>query len=295
MIDSEFLAAFEDCTLPFERWNHLAHVRVAYFYASRLTLNEATDKMRSGVKAYNAANKVPDAIDRGYHETTTLVFMQLIHRAIDELDSSVRFEDFCNHHPELLDRRVLLCYYTRDRIMDADAKSRFVKPDLAPLDRIGLAYPEFGGRQEGVKYTMRPGSYGVITDNADHIGVVVTPIGRYLPGGGQENGESAVHALHRETLEECGLTIRVGAPIGMADEFVYAEKEDQHFCKRCSFYSAETVATGQSSETDHSLIWLTEQVASQQLSLASQRWAVLQACKSSTRARHSAGLREQRP
>ncbi len=34
MTDDEFLAAFEDCTLPFEQWHHRAHVRVAFLYAS---------------------------------------------------------------------------------------------------------------------------------------------------------------------------------------------------------------------------------------------------------------------
>jgi hypothetical protein len=30
MTDDEFLAAFEDCTLPFEQWHHRAHVRIAF-------------------------------------------------------------------------------------------------------------------------------------------------------------------------------------------------------------------------------------------------------------------------
>lgn len=28
MNDDEFLATFEDCTLPFEQWTHRAHVRI---------------------------------------------------------------------------------------------------------------------------------------------------------------------------------------------------------------------------------------------------------------------------
>lgn len=276
MTDNELLAAFENGALPFAQWNHRAHVRVAFLYASRYPLAEATARMRTGVQAYNAANHVPVAIDRGYHETTTQAFMRLIHAAACQHRGSIDFDLFCQHHPELLDRRVLLCYYSRDRIMDEQAKACFVEPDLAPLDQAGLSYPEFGPRQPGADYVLRPGSYAVIADHAARIALVVTPAGVYLPGGGQEPGESALQALHREALEECGLTLRVVSPIGAADEFVFAEQESQYFCKRCSFYQAEALAQGRANESDHTLTWVPCSDAIRKLTSASHRWAVSQ-------------------
>jgi 8-oxo-dGTP pyrophosphatase MutT (NUDIX family) len=278
MSDDELLTAFEDCSLPKKQWSHRAHVRVAFMYVTRLGLGEAIDRMRSQIMAYNAAHGVEDGPQTGYHETTTQAFMRLIHQAIHQREPVQDSSEFCERSPELLDGRVLLCYYTRDRIMAPAARYGFVEPDIAPLDRFGLAYPEFGQRWEGVAYTLRPGGYGVIADSARQIAVVETATGMYLPGGGQEPGEPAIDALHREALEECGLTIRVKSPIGVADEFVFAEEEHQHFCKRCTFYSAVVIAKGPSAEPDHWLNWMSPETALEQLSHAIQRWAVRPAC-----------------
>jgi 8-oxo-dGTP pyrophosphatase MutT (NUDIX family) len=272
--DDDFLKAFEDCSLPFTHWNHRAHVRVAFMYLSRLGLAEGIDQMRSGIKAYNTAHGVEDGPATGYHETTTQAFMRLIHQALRKRGPFQDSHEFCERNPEFLDRRVLLRYYTRDRLMEPAAKIGFVEPDLAPLDRIGLSFPEFGKRVEGVSYTLRPGAYALIADETGRIAVVATATGTYLPGGGQEAGESAIDALKREVLEECGLAVEVGRPLGVADEFVFAEDEGLYFCKRCSFYSAVVTTYGSPVEPDHQLNWLAVDEASTHLTHASHRWAV---------------------
>lgn len=274
MNDNDFLTAFEDCSLPFSHWNHRAHVRVAFLYLSGLGLAEAIDRMRSGIKAYNTVRGVEDGPSMGYHETTTQAFMRLIHQTLRKHGPFQDSHEFCEGNPELLDRRGLLCYYTRDRIMEPAAKVGFVEPDIAPLDQIGLAFPEFGSRVEGVSYTLRPGAYALIADEAGRIAAVTTPTGTYLPGGGQEAGESVIGALKREVLEECGLAVEVGRPLGVADEFVFAKEECQHFCKRCSFYFAVATAKGSPVDTDHRLIWLAEDKAMAHLTPDSHRWAV---------------------
>ncbi len=273
MNDDDFLKAFEDCSLPFTHWNHRAHVRVAFLYLSRLGLAEAIDQMRSGIRAYNVVHGVEDGALTGYHETTTQAFMRLIHQALREHGPFQDSHEFCERNPELLDRRLLLCFYTRDRIMAPAAKVGFVEPDIAPLERIGLSFPEFGKRVEGVNYTLRPGVYALIADEAGRIAAVATATGTYLPGGGQEAGELAIDALQREALEECGLAVEVGKPIGVADEFVFAEDEGLYFCKRGSFYCAVATAKGSPVETDHQLIWLAVDEVSN-LTHASHRWAV---------------------
>lgn len=133
MTDDEFLAAFETCSLPFEQWNHRAHVRVAYLYASQHDFEPATQRMQSGVKAYNKANAVPEALDRGYHETITVAFMRLISEAVARGGRTDSFENFAQLWPQLFDKRVLLRFYSRSRIMSAEAKASYVEPDLTPL------------------------------------------------------------------------------------------------------------------------------------------------------------------
>lgn len=133
MNDNEFLTAFENCTLPAERWTHGAHVRVAYMYASRNSLRGATDKMRSSIKAYAKARNTPDTIDQGYHETITAAFMRLVFAANLQTGPYQSPQDFCKAHPQLLDNSVLRCYYSRDHMMTWEAKAKLIAPDLRPL------------------------------------------------------------------------------------------------------------------------------------------------------------------
>lgn len=133
MTDKELLVAFENCTLPYEQWTHRAHVRVAYLYVHRCDLVSATDRIRTGVQAYNKATDTPGAIDRGYHETITRAFMQLVFAANLQTGPHANSDDFRDAHPELLTKLVLRDYYSRDRLMTWDAKREFVEPDLRPL------------------------------------------------------------------------------------------------------------------------------------------------------------------
>jgi hypothetical protein len=139
MNDIEFLRAFETCTLPFEQWSHRAHVKVAYTYLRQHPFDDALNLMRTGVQRYNASNKVPESPTSGYNETTTRAFLHLIaavmsaYRQTYPVNSA---DEFCDTHPQLMTRHALRLFYSPDRRMHPQAKTRFVEPDLAALPRI---------------------------------------------------------------------------------------------------------------------------------------------------------------
>jgi hypothetical protein len=137
--DPQFLTSFEDLSLPFERWTHRAHVKVGYLCLRAHPFEEAMGRMRKGIKAYNAANKVPEGPSSGYNETTTHAFLHLIAAtmaAYGETMPTATAEAFCDMHPQLMTRNALRLFYSPQRRMDPRAKTEFVEPDLTPLPRI---------------------------------------------------------------------------------------------------------------------------------------------------------------
>ncbi|OGF11786.1 MAG: hypothetical protein A2W00_14975 [Candidatus Eisenbacteria bacterium RBG_16_71_46] len=134
--DREFLAQFEACTWPLERWHHREHLKVAYLYSLHHPLDEAIGRMRAGIQAFNGVWQVPEGPESGYHETLTQAWLRLVHATLSANGPAGTADAFLARHPRLADKRLLLDYYTRDLIMSARAKTEFVEPDLVPLTEL---------------------------------------------------------------------------------------------------------------------------------------------------------------
>ncbi len=133
MTDDEFLDQFENCSWPHDQWHHRQHILAAYLYLRRYPLDEAIQRMRMSIKRFNAAHKVPESIDRGYHETLTQAWMRLVHFTLCEYGPADSADAFYDAHPQLWQAKVLRFFYSRERLMSLTAKSQFVPPDLAAL------------------------------------------------------------------------------------------------------------------------------------------------------------------
>ena len=164
--DAAFIAAFERATVPKDQWTHRAHIRMAWIVlaqagfpmgppanaaASTTTaappatttpvapapppaaLVPVLDRVRAGLRRLVQTFGVPDAIDRGYHETMTVAWLRLVAVTLRAQPAQPDSEAFCDAQPHLLCRTTLRLYYSPGRILTAEAKARFVEPDLAPL------------------------------------------------------------------------------------------------------------------------------------------------------------------
>lgn len=139
MSDDEFLRKFEDCSLSFEQWTHRAHVKVAFLYLRDHPFEVALDKMRSGIKSFNAVHDGPESETRGYNETTTCAMMRLVaatNAAYGSTFPTSSADAFCDTHPQLMNKHVLRLFYSPQRRMHPDAKTRFVEPDLTRLPEL---------------------------------------------------------------------------------------------------------------------------------------------------------------
>ncbi len=131
--DQELIHQFETGKLPHKQLTHEAHVRVAYWYASRNTLVDAIDAMRVNTQRYIGATDHEHALTLGYHETITVAFMRIIHHANAMTGPHESSLVFCDRHPELLTKFAVNRYYSAEVIASDEAKREFVAPDIEDL------------------------------------------------------------------------------------------------------------------------------------------------------------------
>jgi hypothetical protein len=130
------LATFESAAIPLADFNHRAHLTVAYLYLRAHPLEEATRRMKAGIRNFNAAHKVESTPTSGYHETLTVAWMRVLASVIAAYGPEKDAAAFFEAHPHLLSKVLLRLYYTRERIMSAEARAGWVEPDLSPLPTI---------------------------------------------------------------------------------------------------------------------------------------------------------------
>ncbi|MGE3780178.1 MAG: hypothetical protein AB7F89_23515 [Pirellulaceae bacterium] len=121
---------FENCTWPYERWNHRAHLAVGLFYARTLSYDIALNRLREHIQRYNRTCGDP----AGYHETLTVLFLRRIY-ACREL---VAGREPLHASVDVLTRQFPLAwtyqYYSRERLWSDAARASWLEPDLRPLD-----------------------------------------------------------------------------------------------------------------------------------------------------------------
>lgn len=136
---------------------------------------------------------------------------------------------------------------------------------------------QFGKIKTGEKCIDRPGSYAIIEKDRKVLLVKITGWGKYfLPGGGIDDGENALIALHREVGEETGFLVKVLEKVGEANEYIFSPKLGGKINKISDFYRAEITGEDPSLkiELDHQVEWHFIEEAIEHLHLKSNKWAV---------------------
>ena len=129
-----FVAAFEDGSLPKERWTHAAHVFTGACYVHALGEGAATDRMRTCVRRYNEAVGGKNTETSGYHETVTVFWIKLL-AAERARKGSMGRSEFAWHCVELLSpiRNLLGEYYSYDVVGSTEARREWRAPDVRPV------------------------------------------------------------------------------------------------------------------------------------------------------------------
>lgn len=127
MNDSEWMQAFETCTLPNSSFHHADHVKMAFLYLQKYSPLEALGRFSAALARFATANGKPAL----YNETITWAFLLLIRERIARASSPQTWAEFSAANEDLLrwDDNVLKKYYRSETLTSELAKSVFIFPD----------------------------------------------------------------------------------------------------------------------------------------------------------------------
>ena len=131
------------------------------------------------------------------------------------------------------------------------------------------------GIKENVKYLDREGVYFIPCRNGQ-MGVVQTPKGYFLLGGGLESGENHLECLKRECREEVGCLPCVEGRLCSAEAYVTHSSIGYFHPIQTYYYGKLLAREFEPTETDHILCWLKYDQIKGKMFSEMQNWALEQ-------------------
>lgn len=127
MNDSEWMEAFERCTLPIESFHHAEHVKMAFLYVQKFAPLEALRRFSTDLTRFATANGKPNL----YNETITWAFLLLVRERLARGKSGQTWAEFAACNGDLLrwQENILKKYYRPETLTSELAKSVFLFPD----------------------------------------------------------------------------------------------------------------------------------------------------------------------
>ena len=134
------------------------------------------------------------------------------------------------------------------------------------------------GTKEDVEYTDREGAYLILVHD-NQVGIIQTPKGFLLLGGGLENGESHIECIERECMEEAGCAVSVKGKICSAEAYCKHEIIG-YFHPIQTYYIGElSSVVSTPSEKDHVFLWMEYDELKGKMYVDMQNWALEQCFK----------------
>ena len=118
---------FEECAYSPEEFVHAKHLTVAACYFVRLEPQAAREKMRAGLRKFIAHHG-----KNGFHVTITEFWLERVGKIVTELREQEKdLVRLVNSVVERCsDKDLIYEFYSRERIASADAKAKWIEPDI---------------------------------------------------------------------------------------------------------------------------------------------------------------------
>lgn len=97
--------------------------------------DEALARLRVGIRQLNDSHGTPNSATRGYHETITRAYVELLAEYLSRVPQTMPLAECVAglFASPLGAKQALLHFYTRERLMSSEARTTWVEPDLLPL------------------------------------------------------------------------------------------------------------------------------------------------------------------
>lgn len=128
--DLSFVHEFEQGLIAPERFDHRAHVRLAYVSLCACDVDPAHVRIRESLKQFLAHIGAPP--DK-YHETLTRAWILAVKHFMERTGPCASAEALIARNPELLDSRIMLTHYSAEVLFSSEARERFVDPDIQSI------------------------------------------------------------------------------------------------------------------------------------------------------------------
>ena len=112
-------------------FGHREHVELAWTYVRLYPIDEAAEAM---VAAIRHIARLHGAEDK-YHETITHSWLHFVAVHIQRWGAE-SFEEFIERNPDLLDRKLIEHFYSRELLLSEPARAAWVGPDLRALPAL---------------------------------------------------------------------------------------------------------------------------------------------------------------
>jgi hypothetical protein len=111
-----------------DRFGHRQHVQLSWLAVRRHGREAAIDIVSDGIRETATYARRPQK----YHATVSRAWVELVAHHVDELPGA-GFEEYLVRNPALLDKRLLIRFYSSRKLASTPARTGWVEPDVAPF------------------------------------------------------------------------------------------------------------------------------------------------------------------
>lgn len=122
----DIVHGFETGTLPRNEFSHASHLVVALHYVRQMPVEDAIDKMRSGLINHLKLVGVDFTKENPYHETLTVFWTRTI-ADFNANKNGAPLLEVTNDMVEVFDKDYPLKFYTREVLFSDEARKNFVR------------------------------------------------------------------------------------------------------------------------------------------------------------------------